>query len=163
MINTKGNTYKIMGDVAECLLSDGSIALVSTESIPRLQTCTWCKGGNGYVMTRSAKNAISMQRFLTSAKPDEIVDHIDRNPLNNTIRNLRICTKQENAINTPIRSDNATGYKGVSYHKKAGKFRAYIVINGKQIHLGLFDTAEQAAQKYQETARLFYGEFSSEK
>lgn len=111
-------------------------------------------------MTRSIDPAISMQRFLTNAKPDEIVDHIDRNPLNNRLSNLRICTKQTNAINTPVRIDNRTGYKGVSYHKKAGKFRAYIVINGKQIHLGLFDTAEQAAQKYAEAARILYGEFS---
>ena len=138
LISTKGNAYKINGNVAECLLPDGSITLVSIESIPLLQTCTWCKGGNGYVMTHSTETAISMQRFLTKAKPGEIVDHIDRNPLNNT-----------------------TGYKGVSYHKKAGKFRAYIVVNGKQIHLGLFDTAEQAAQKYAEAAQLFYGAFSS--
>lgn len=161
LISTKGNAYKINGNVAECLLPDGSITLVSIESIPLLQTCTWCKGGNGYVMTHSTETAISMQRFLTKAKPGEIVDHIDRNPLNNTLENLRICTKQTNAVNTPVRSDNSTGYKGVSYHKKAGKFRAYIVVNGKQIHLGLFDTAEQAAQKYAEAAQLFYGAFSS--
>lgn len=159
----KGNIYKVAGDIAECLLSDGSIALVSAESIPLLKSCTWCKSGNGYVMTRSIHPAISMQRFLTGAKPNDIVDHIDRNPLNNTLPNLRICTKQTNAINTAVRVDNRTGYKGVSYHKKGEKFRAYIVINGKQIHLGLFDTAEQAAQKYIDVARILYGEFSISK
>jgi len=156
----KGNIYEIIGDTANCLLADGSVTRVSIESISLLKTCTWCRSGNSYVMTRSINPSISIQRFLLGAKEGEIVDRIDRNPLNNTLENLRICTKQENAINTKVRSDNSTGHKGVAYHKKAGKYRAYINLNGKQKHLGLFDTAEQAAQRYNEASCAIFGDFT---
>ena len=112
-------------------------------------------------MTRSVRPSVSMQRFLVAAKPREIVDHIDRDPLNNTLGNLRVVTKQENAMNAGVRSDNSTGYKGVSYHKRSGKYRAYIAINGKQKHLGLYTSADDAARAYATAARSYFGEYAA--
>lgn len=142
----KGNIYEFDGDVAYCLLAGGSRAIVSAGSVENLKQHTWCLGGNGYVMTRSCEPAISMQRFLVNAKPGEVVDHIDRNPLNNTLDNLRCVTKRKNAINTDVRSDNTSGCKGVSYHKRSGKYRAYLTIDSKQHHLGLFDNLNDAVK-----------------
>lgn len=155
----KGNLYNIKGAVAECIMSNGVVVLVSASSLPLLQQYTWCLAGNGYAMTRSRKPSISMHRLLMDAAPGYIVDHIDRNPLNNTLENLRVCTKQENSINTGVRSDNSVGFKGVSFQKKSGKFRAYIGVNGKQRHLGLFDKAEDAAARYMEVAQELFGAF----
>lgn len=156
----KGNEYRICGDVAQCLLSNGAITQVSTVSIPRLKQYTWCLSGNGYVMTASKTPAISMQRFLLNAGPMDIVDHVDRDPLNNTLGNLWICTKWENAINSKVRSDNTTGFKGVCPIKSTGRYRAYISIGGKQKHLGVFDTAEKAAEAYAEAVVKLYGDFA---
>jgi hypothetical protein len=70
----------------------------------------------------------------------QIVDHIDGDRLNNDISNLRIVTKQQNGFNTKAR--------GCSWHKQAKKWRARIMLDGKEIALGLFDTEEEARQAY---------------
>jgi hypothetical protein len=68
------------------------------------------------------------------------IDHIDRDKSNNNIENLRLVTEQENQWNR--------GDKGYCFHKRDNKFMAYIKLNGKRIHLGYFDTAEEAKNAY---------------
>ena len=83
----------------------------------------------------------------------KFIDHIDNVKSNNKIENLRACTKSENSLNTLIRATNKSGVKGVCRHKPSGKWRAYIMLNYKQKHLGLFDDineAESAVMAYRE-------------
>ena len=68
------------------------------------------------------------------------IDHIDRNPSNNNIENLRIVTQQENMWNTKA--------KGCSWHKAAKKWQASICAHGKRQSLGLFDNEKDAHQAY---------------
>jgi len=70
------------------------------------------------------------------------IDHIDRDKSNNNIENLRLVTRQENQWNR--------GDKGYCFHKRDNKFQASIKLNGKRIHLGYFDTAEEARAAYLE-------------
>ncbi len=70
-------------------------------------------------------------------------DHINRNGLDNRRCNLRLATASQNGCNTGKRKDNTSGYKGVCWDHK--KWRAYIRVNGKRIHLGLFDDIKDAA------------------
>jgi hypothetical protein len=77
-----------------------------------------------------------------------LIDHIDRNKLNNNIENLRPATTQQNAFNTAA--------KGCSYHKKSGKWQASIRINGKLIYLGLYDTEEEGHAKYLEAKEIHH-------
>lgn len=58
--------------------------------------------------------------------------------------NVRWATQSEQIINTRVRSDNSSGYKGVSFHKATGRWVAYIDRNGRRIFLGRFATAEEA-------------------
>lgn len=78
------------------------------------------------------------------AEPDSDIDHIDRNPLNNAIANLRLCTHAENHQNTGLRSDNSSGVTGVSYVKNSGKWLAYINRDGRRVRLGLFENFDDA-------------------
>lgn len=87
----------------------------------------------------------------------KIVDHIDRNPKNNRLDNLRICTSSQNSMNRKYKS-YASGYKGVHFHK--GKWRARIHHEKQEIHLGYFETAEIASKAYKEAAKLYHGEFA---
>jgi hypothetical protein len=73
------------------------------------------------------------------------IDHIDRNPLNNKIENLRLASKSESKINTRTPRNNTTGYKGV-LRTPNGKFQARLGFNGKKLYLGLFNTAEEASE-----------------
>jgi hypothetical protein len=74
----------------------------------------------------------------------KILDHIDGNPLNNRIENLRECSDSENLCNAKIRSNNTSGIKGVCWFKPRQKWRARISLNKKEYHLGYFDTKEEA-------------------
>ncbi|WP_049207406.1 HNH endonuclease [Serratia marcescens] len=78
------------------------------------------------------------------ALPDGFIDHINRDRGDNRIANLRVVNRRQNNINTRIRSDNASGFKGVSFHKKSGKWISYVSVNNKRHHLGYFDTPELA-------------------
>lgn len=81
-----------------------------------------------------------------SGESDQEVDHIDRNKTNNNFDNLRYCTRSENNLNKDC-FDNAKGY---CWDKKNKKWKSQIRIDGKQIHLGLFDNEQDAKQVSQE-------------
>jgi hypothetical protein len=72
------------------------------------------------------------------------VDHIDGDTSNNSIRNLHIVTAKQNVENRKKQSNNSTGYSGVTAHKPTGKWQGRIKHNSKLMHVGLFDTPEQA-------------------
>jgi hypothetical protein len=83
--------------------------------------------------------------YVHGESPAGDLDHIDRNPSNNAIANLRPCTHAENHQNTGLRSDSSSGVTGVSFVKSSGKWLAYINVNGKRVRLGLFGTIEEAS------------------
>lgn len=76
----------------------------------------------------------------------ELVDHKDQDPSNNRVANLRDATKQVNAINTGIPSNNKSGIKGVSWHSAGNKWTAQIKHEGRKIHLGSYDNLLDAAE-----------------
>jgi hypothetical protein len=74
---------------------------------------------------------------------------------------LRAATHAQNMQNQKAQASNTSGYKGVSFHKHTGKWVANIRCNGKQNHLGLFDTPQVASIAYIEAAKRLHGEFAS--
>lgn len=99
-------------------------------------------------------------KMMTGLDPDLEPEHRDGNGMNNSWSNLRPATKSQNMMNTSIRSDNTSGIKGVSLHKKTGRWDARIQAGGVKYFLGMFDTAEQAMVAYQEASRRLHGEFA---
>ncbi len=73
------------------------------------------------------------------------IDHINGDPCDNRIANLRCVAHAENQRNLKRRSDNKSGFVGVNLHKETGSWRAYINFDGKRRHIGLFRTKEEAA------------------
>lgn len=72
------------------------------------------------------------------------IDHKNRIKSDNRIINLRDTTKNKNQQNSKLRTDNKSGVKGVSWHTHHGKWVAQIRVDGKNYHLGYFDTLEEA-------------------
>ena len=88
------------------------------------------------------------------------IDHIDRNPSNNRIENLRVSTRSQNRSNSTKQKNNTSGYKGVSWHKCAKKWMACIKHNQIHIHLGLFATPELAHAAYVDAATKLHKDFA---
>ena len=93
--------------------------------------------------------------YVHGVLPD-VIDHIDRNPSNNAIYNLRSVTQAENMQNASSRCDNTSGQKGVIYFKRTGRWRANIGLAGKNHYLGYYATAEEARAAYQKAAVLMH-------
>jgi hypothetical protein len=86
------------------------------------------------------------------------IDHINRNKADNSIANLRKATKSQNEINKVYK--NSTGYRGVRFEPRTGKYWSAIGFNKKKIYLGTFNTAEEASAAYNAKAKELYGDFA---
>lgn len=96
--------------------------------------------------------------WMTGAWPSKHLDHKDCNPSNNRWENLREATYRENRLN--VRKCGRSGLKGASWSTAGQRWKSSIRVNGRRIHLGYFDAAQDAHLAYVEAAKEHYGEFA---
>lgn len=108
---------------------------------------------NGYLTTSLGKKKYLVHRLIFMHKlgyfPEQI-DHINHIKTDNSWDNLREVCNRENSINCSLSSNSTSKVNGVSYIKSLNKYRAYIYIQGKQKHLGVFDSLDLAKAKREE-------------
>ena len=103
-------------------------------------------------------------KLYHGTEPGETIDHINGIRNDNRICNLRLASFLENSQNVVnLKKNNKSGYVGVCWHEKAGKWRATFSYKGDTVHLGLFDTAYEAHLVREAKAREMQGEFYVEK
>lgn len=88
-------------------------------------------------------------------------DHINRNTLDCTRKNLRIDDSGKNAVNRRMDRRNTSGYKGVWWHSIGRKWAASVSVGDKTKHLGLFTNKEEAYAAYCKAATEYHGEFAN--
>lgn len=88
------------------------------------------------------------------------IDHHNRITLDNQRSNLRHSTHAENMRNRKLNADNASGYKGVGWYKRTGKWRSCIKYNTKTIHLGYHTCLIKAAKAYDKAAKSKHGKYA---
>ena len=149
----------------EIQLVGGRTAQIDDADLELVSQYLWSFEGRGRktyaVCYLSPCQRLWMHRLLTGAGAREVVDHIDGDGLNNQRSNLRVCSNAENQRNRgkpKTRARIASRFKGVSWHN--GKWRAKIVLGGKQRHLGYFAEERDAARAYDKAAEEHHGEFA---
>jgi hypothetical protein len=93
--------------------------------------------------------------FLPNPEDLPEVDHIDRNPLNNNVENIRWASRSMNCLNR--RTWGKCCYRGVTWNKQCRKYMAQIRYHGRLTYLGLYDTPEEAASVFDFHARELRG------
>jgi hypothetical protein len=149
-------------DCLEIFIKDQKV-LISIEDVQILVDYGWHLHYNRdklYIRgwNKSTKKKVMMHRLITNAPKNLIVDHINRNTLDNRRENLRICDQSQNIMNRGISKNNTSGHKGVAKFKN--KWIAYIGANNEKIHLGTFKTKEEASIAFNKAAVKYHGEFA---
>lgn len=134
----------------------GGTTLIDDDDLGRVSALRWYLGRNGYIARhqhlgmvdgRQIQRLVLLHRFIVDAPAGRVVDHINRNPLDNRKSNLRIVSQSENMMNrSGPNSNSTTGVLGVTFDKERRRFIAQINLHGRHKFLGRFRSLEEAAQ-----------------
>lgn len=151
----------------EIPLTQGKVALVDDDIYEWANRYKWHahRINHTYYAHRTtgygpSKKLVQLHREIMNTPAGVYVDHVNGDGLDCRRINMRHATASENARNTSKRSDNTSGFKGVSYVKNRSMWEARIKVNQRQYFLGHFQAPEDAARAYDEAARKYFGEFA---
>ena len=156
----------------EIQLTKGKKTIIDDDDYPKVSKHKWYAQNYAHVgylpcyhaRTDINRKKILMHRFILNPKPNENIDHINGNGLDNRKDNLRIATVQQNGCNrkkdTGHKKDACSSqYKGVT-KRKNDRWETTIRMQGKYIYLGCFKTEEEAGRAYDSEAKKLFGEFA---
>ena len=154
-------------DIMAIPLSQGLFALVDGEDYEELSKHKWCanKIGKTFYAVRAAgkypnQRIIYMHRQILNAQTGDETDHHGSYGLDNRKQNIRLCTHAQNLHNQRPQKNKTSKFKGVSWHKKAKKWKAQIKKGGRYMYLGCFDNEIEAAKTYDRKAKELFGKFA---
>jgi hypothetical protein len=144
-------------------LTQGQDAIVDVEDFEWISRWNWNAHWDHhakcfYARRQQSGKTIMMHREIMHLKIGQLADHKNGNSLDNRKQNLRLATVSQNTANTKNKSENSSGYRGVSRHGK--RWRAVVVHHGRYISIGTFATREMAARAYDQIAQKMFGEFA---
>lgn len=146
-------------------LTRGQNAIVDLDDFEKINQFNWYAEWSPatrsfYAARRDADHKyVCMHRFILGLNGKPQGDHRNGNTLDNRRENLRPCTAQQNRFNQKRRSNNTSGYKGVSRFR-GKKWWSCIRIDGRTLHLGFYTSKTEAARAYDVAARKHFGEFA---
>ncbi len=161
------NKIDIKEDHAEIILYENRLTeigrvLIDIDDIDKIKRFYWALSAENYAVTRFHGSTVFMHNLILKIGTENhltmVPDHINRNRLDNRKINLRIVDRKTNGFNKGTQSNNTSGYPGVSFSKRSRKYRSYIKINNKQIHLGYFHNIEDAINARKEAEIIYFGE-----
>ena len=136
-------TTKNAPDILEIPLSQGKRAIVDTADYRWLSRWKWCFDGRYAARTDGNGRVVRMHRLIMNPPKNKVVDHINRNRLDNRRCNLRICSKSANMRNTGSNIGSSSKYKGV--YRKGSKWGTTLLVDGAQKYFGTYPCEALAA------------------
>lgn len=136
-IDSKGRLTRVRaGDIAGTIRPDGYVGIVHEYKRHLLHRIIW--------------------EMHNGAIPEGMtIDHIDHNPANSKIENLRMVEHKDNLKNQSMSKANKSGFTGVFFAKNRNKWRAVVTVNYKKIVLGHFDNFEDAVSARKTADKTF--------
>lgn len=123
-----------------------------------------CKDSDGYIIISFTNKQYKAHRlawlYVYGEFPKYNLDHINGNPADNRICNLREANESQNGFNRKLGCNNTSGYKGVTFDKNSKKWQATVTIDKKLKYLGQFESLELAALVAKEARIKYHGEFA---
>jgi len=150
-------------------LTQGFSATIDDNMEERVSYFRWCVQESTpdiryYAVTNMWKGSkelkLYMHQLIMGTPIDKVIDHKNGDGLDNRVENLRICSYQQNSLNSRCRSGCTSKYRGVSWYKFYNKWTVYISINRKHTSIGNFENEVDAALAYNEKAIKYHGEFA---
>ena len=132
--------------------------LIDVADLPLLGSGNVNIGSHGYPVITRIKIKHLVHRLIMTPSPEQVVDHINGDRLDNRRENLRLCTTAQNARNVGRRP--ASLYKGVHWDKSRSCYRVWLDINFKTVFLGSFADPLFGAEVYDAACAEHHGDFS---
>ena len=166
--NRKYNKYELYDDYVVGYLSTGNKFYIDIKDYDLIKDYYWSESKNHYVVHYSKEQTskyMYMHRILfkdIKPFPQNVVDHINHNTLDNRRCNLRVVTQMENMKNQKIRTTNKTGVTGVTYRPDMNKWEVTIGVNYCTIHVGIFENFDEAVEARKQAENKYFKEYSFE-
>ena len=159
-IGKSTSDFEIDGTTLKITTSKGGLILADAEDAGVLMKLSWSVSKAGYAVAYVDGRLGKMHRVILGdyLSSEDDVDHINRRKLDNRKKNLRICKRAENLRNSGERKNNS-GHTGVTVLKN-GLYRATITLDGKQIHLGVYKSLDEAIRAREEGETKYHGSFA---
>ena len=162
--NRKYNEYYVYEDIVFVMFTNcNEYFICDLEDWEKLKNYCWFKNSGGYAVAEPSRgNRLRFHRLVTNCPDGLEPDHIYPVALgvcDNRKSNLAIKTHRQNCLNTGMFSHNTSGYKGVTFDKTMNKWVAQIGVLGNTIHLGKFNTKEEAYKARLEAEEKYFGEY----
>lgn len=157
------NIYQINpNNTVTIFLNQGLETIIDAEDLPLAYNIggSWTAsydGTNYYVIG----SGLRLHRLIAQPGQDLVVDHINRDTLDNRRSNLRIVTQQQNCYNISKKANTSSVYKGVTWETSRNRWRVKIKHRYKTVNLGRYKTETEAALAYDAKAKELFGPFAN--
>ena len=151
--------YSFDGNIGYGKLKSGLRFVFDAKDFEKIKNTKWYPSYEGNRPYLIDCHGNKMHHRLMDCPKGYEVDHISLDTLDNRVCNLRICTHQQNQINQPLQKNNTSGVCGVSWYSARHKYRARIKIGQHDIHLGYYNSFEEAVQARNVGMECMFGEY----
>ena len=146
-------------DTVKLITVKGEEILIDRIDYDKIKEYYWSVNSQGYAISVINGKHKRLHLMILDKPKNFVIDHINGNKLDNRRSNLRICTCKENSRNVSASKNNKTGHLGISL-TKFGRYRARIMVDGKEIRLGNYVNLEDAIKARKKAEIKYFGEYS---